>query len=215
MYQPHNAKKCYLYWKIQIISFLDVALHPWRHSMATKGVEGSKSVLKAANDAGGDSLLFCVRKCDQKSLPQVKNYYPQSFSITNCQSFGWKCGQRWYKPFIIKIIMSTQGDFESILKIQTRPLICFPLMGLVYLCHLLWSNLTCVCVAKEGIFCDRCANPWPISLHVIFLFLFLCCVHPPQPLPNLNVLCFQIPLSQFDLNDSSYDGLFFPLQLHG
>ena len=145
MYQPHNAKKCYLYWKIQIISFLDVALHPWRHSMATKGVEGSKSVLKAANDAGGDSLLFCVRKCDQKSLPQVKNYYTQSFSITNCQSFGWKCGQRWYKPFIIKIIMSTQGDFESILKIQTRPLICFPLMGLVYLCHLLWSNLTCVC----------------------------------------------------------------------
>ena len=73
--------------------------------MATKGVEGSKSVLKAANDAGGDSLLFCVRKCDQKSLPQVKNYYTQSFSITNCQSFGWKCGQRWYKPFIIKIII--------------------------------------------------------------------------------------------------------------
>ena len=101
MYQPHNAKKCYLYWKIQIISFLDVALHPWRHSMATKGVEGSKSVLKAANDAGGDSLLFCVRKCDQKSLPQVKNYYTQSFSITNCQSFGWKCGQCLYKPFII------------------------------------------------------------------------------------------------------------------
>ena len=43
--------------------------------MATKGVEGSKSVLKAANDAGGDSLLFCVRKCDQKRLPQVKNYF--------------------------------------------------------------------------------------------------------------------------------------------
>ena len=51
--------------------------------MATKGVEGSKSVLKAANDAGGDSLLFCVRKCDQKSLPQVKNYYTQSFSTAS------------------------------------------------------------------------------------------------------------------------------------
>ena len=123
MYQPHNAKKSYLYWKIQIISFLDVALHPWRHSMATKGVEGSKSVLKAANDAGGGSLLFCVRKCDQKRLPQVKNHFItyKHFPLPSSQSLSWKCGQRWYKPFIIKIIMSIWGGFESILKIQTRP----------------------------------------------------------------------------------------------